>query len=165
MLTIIIIIIIIVVLIVIIVIIKKKKSFRGLIPYIEDLKIINNTLTLEHEFVSIIRAGNCNLFGTHWFYVKKCDIPVSINQPKLITKFQTLSSDLLLGLHYTDLYLCDYDRKPLMKIPYSIIENWNGKNNVLSITIKNGNMKMSIYMKTPQSIDISKMLLDFMNMT
>jgi len=121
---------------------------------LRDSVIAEEPESLQQEYVNAVQHHE--LFGTHFFHVKKVnDVDAISSLPqKMIAAF---NSD---GLHFLD-----DNRRILMSYGYADIYRWGGSSVQFSLIIWNADTQHTFEMilNTSQAADMAALILDFIN--
>jgi len=110
--------------------------------------------TLQQEYVSAVQHHE--LFGTHFFHVKK------VNDVEAIS---TLPTSMIAAFNSDGLHFCDENRRILMSYGYADIYRWGGSSVQFSLIIWNADTQdtFEMILTTFQAADMAALILDFIN--
>jgi hypothetical protein len=110
--------------------------------------------TLQQEYVSAVQHHE--LFGTHFFHVKK------VNDVEAIA---ALPTSMIAAFNSDGLHFCDENRRILMSYGYADIYRWGGSSVQFSLIIWNADTQdtFEMILTTFQAADMAALILDFIN--
>ena len=131
---------------------RSAEDWAGIILKNRNRLLETDTGDLQEEFIKILSESQ--VYGTHWFYVRKVT-----NAPAIITSFP---DELLLGFNNVGMHAYNLNRKLLASFAYADIYRWGGSASQFSLIIWDANIKDSfeLIVSTSQAADMAASILD-----